>query len=172
VAIVGQQARAALGGHYQHEVDLQSLFKDVASDYLCEVNVASQLPNALDRAIRTALCRRAPTALVIPSDLQEEPYSPPSHAFKQVPSSPSNNGYPVVRPNPDLLRRAADTLNEGSKVAILVGQGARGDADQVRQLAEIAGAGVAKALLGKDILPDDLPYVTGSIGLLGTLPEL
>ncbi len=88
VAIVGQTARSAMGGSYQQEVDLQSLFKDVASEYLVEVNVAEQLPNALDRAIRTAQAQRAPTALIIPSDLQEESYSPPAHAFKQVPSSP------------------------------------------------------------------------------------
>src|SRR5918997_272494 len=87
VAIVGQTARAAMGGHYQQEVDLQALFKDVASEYLVEVNVADQLPNALDRAFRTAMARRAPTAFIIPSDLQTQEYSPPAHAFKQVPSS-------------------------------------------------------------------------------------
>ena len=86
VAIVGQTARSAVGGAYQQEVDLKSLFKDVASDYLVEVNVAAQLPNALDRAIRTAMTRRAPTAIIIPSDVQEEPYEAPGHEFKQVPS--------------------------------------------------------------------------------------
>src|SRR5438067_3897724 len=87
VAIVGQTARSAMGGSYQQEVDLQALFKDVASEYLVEVNVAEQLPNALDRALRTAEARQAPTALIIPADLQEETYHPPQHAFKQVPSS-------------------------------------------------------------------------------------
>jgi pyruvate dehydrogenase (quinone) len=164
VAIVGQTARSAMGGHYQQEVHLQALYKDVASDYLVEVNVASQLPNALDRAIRTAETRRAPTAVVIPSDLQEDPYSPPGHEFKQVPSSPPSDGYPVVRPAADLIQRAAEILNAGSKVAILVGQGARSAAAQVWEVAELTGAGVAKALLGKDVLPDDLPFVTGSIG--------
>src|SRR4051794_25539697 len=130
VAIVGQTARSAMGGHYQQEVDLQSLFKDVASDFLVEVNVASQLPNALDRAIRTAQTRHAPTALIIPADLQEEPYSPPGHEFKQVPSSPPSNGYPVLRPADNLVRQAADILNAGSKVAILIGQGARSAATQ------------------------------------------
>jgi pyruvate dehydrogenase (quinone) len=171
VAIVGQTARSAMGGHYQQEVDLQTLFKDVASDYLVEVNVANQLPNALDRAIRTAQTRRAPTAVIIPSDLQEEPYSPPGHEFKHVPSSPPSNGYPVLRPAEGLVQRAADILNAGDKVAILIGQGARSAAAQVRQIADLTGAGVAKALLGKDVLPDDLPYVTGSIGLLGTRPS-
>ena len=69
------------------------------------------------------------------------------------------------------IARAAEVLNAGEKVAILVGQGARGAADEVRQVADLPGAGVAKALLGKDVLPDDLPYVTGSIGLLGTRPS-
>src|SRR5436190_10361347 len=86
VAIVGQTARSAMGGSYQQEVDLQSLFKDVASEYLVEVNVPEQLPNALDRAMRVAQAQRAPTAVIIPSDLQEQDYSPPRHAFKQVPS--------------------------------------------------------------------------------------
>ena len=171
VAIVGQTARSAMGGHYQQEVDLQSLFKDVASDYLVEVNVASQLPNALDRAMRTAQTRHSPTAVIIPSDLQEESYAPPGHAFKEVPSSPPNDGHPVLRPTEDVIEHAADILNAGSKVAILIGQGARAAAAQVRQVAELTGAGVAKALLGKDVLPDDLPYVTGSIGLLGTRPS-
>ncbi|WP_115944910.1 MULTISPECIES: thiamine pyrophosphate-requiring protein [Amycolatopsis] len=171
VAIVGQTARSAMGGSYQQEVDLQPLFKDVASEYLVEVNVAEQLPNALDRAIRTALAKRAPTAVIIPNDLQEEPYSAPKHAFKHVPSSPPGFPHPVVIPPEDELARAADVLNAGEKVAILIGQGARNAAAEVREIAELTGAGVAKALLGKDVLPDDLPYVTGSIGLLGTRPS-
>jgi pyruvate dehydrogenase (quinone) len=171
VAIVGQTARSAMGGYYQQEVDLQSVFKDVARDYLVEVNVASQLPNALDRAIRTALTRRAPTALIIPSDLQEERYSPPGHEFKQVPSSDPNFTRPVLVPQEAEIQRAAELLNAGLKVAILVGQGARAAAAEVTEVAELTGAGVAKALLGKDVLPDDLAYVTGSIGLLGTRPS-
>ena len=171
VAIVGQTARSAMGGSYQQEVDLQALFKDVAADYLVEVNVANQLPNALDRAIRTAWTRRAPTALIIPADLQEEPYEPPAHEFKHVPSSGPGEAVGVPAPAEEDVRRAADILNSGSKLAILIGQGARNAAEQVRQVADVTGAGVAKALLGKDVLPDDLPYVTGAIGLLGTRPS-
>ncbi|KDN17986.1 thiamine pyrophosphate-requiring protein [Amycolatopsis rifamycinica] len=171
VAIVGQTARSAMGGSYQQEVDLQALFKDVASEYLVEVNVAEQLPNALDRAIRTAESSRCPTALIIPADLQEEAYSPPQHAFKQVPSSPPGTAWSRPVPADADLDAAAEVLNAGEKVAILVGQGARGAAAEVRQVAEVTGAGVAKALLGKDVLPDDLPWVTGSIGLLGTRPS-
>jgi pyruvate dehydrogenase (quinone) len=171
VAIVGQTERSAMGGAYQQEVDLQSLFKDVASDYLVEVNVAEQLPIALDRAFRTALARRAPTAVIIPSDVQTLDYTPPAHAFKQVPSSGPGAPAPTLMPAEADVARAAEILNAGEKVAILVGQGARNAAAQVREVAEVLGAGVAKALLGKDVLSDELPYVTGAIGLLGTRPS-
>lgn len=171
VAIVGQTARSAMGGSYQQEIDLQTLYKDVASDYLVEVNVSSQLPNALDRAFRTAMARRSPTAVIIPSDLQEENYEPPQHAFKQVPSSPPGALPSTTLPPTGEIQRAAEVLNAGSKVAILIGQGARGAAEEVIEVAELTGAGVAKALLGKDVLPDDLPFVTGPIGLLGSRPS-
>jgi pyruvate dehydrogenase (quinone) len=167
VAIVGQTNRSAMGGSYQQEVDLASLFKDVASEYLEVVNVPEQLPNVLDRAIRTALSQHAPTAIIIPADVQELPYSAPGHAFKMVPSSlgmeTSNNV-----PDQQAVARAAEVLNAGEKVAILIGQGARDARREVIEAADVLGAGVAKALLGKDVLPDDLPFVTGSIGLLGT----
>ena len=170
VAIVGQTERSAMGGSYQQEVDLQALFSNVASEYLVEVNVPEQLPLAIDRAFRTAMTRRAPTAIIIPSDLQAEAYSPPQHAFKQVPSSPPPLHAPTVVPHSAEIARAAEVLNAGQRVAILVGQGARGAADEVAQVADVLGAGVAKALLGKDVLSDELPFVTGSIGILGTRP--
>lgn len=171
VAIVGQTERSAMGGAYQQEVDLQAVFKDVASEYLVEVNVPEQLPNALDRAFRTAVTRQAPTVVIIPSDLQAENYSPPGHEFKHVPSSAPGLNAPTLLPNADDVTRAAEILNAGQRVAILVGQGARGAAAEVEQVADVLGAGVAKALLGKDVLSDDLPFVTGSIGLLGTRPS-
>ncbi|MFI5719446.1 thiamine pyrophosphate-requiring protein [Nocardia sp. NPDC051750] len=171
VAIVGQTARSAMGGNYQQEVDLQSLFKDVAADYLVEVNVASQLPNALDRAFRTAMTRRSPTVVIIPADLQEETYLPPEHEFKQVPSSPPSSQPTTLTPPPAELERAADVLNRGSRVAVLIGQGARTAAAEVVEVTELTGAGIAKALLGKDVLSDELPFVTGAIGLLGTRPS-
>ena len=170
VAIVGQTNRSAMGGSYQQEVDLLSLYKDVASDYVQMVTVPEQLPNVLDRAIRTALTQRAPTAVIIPADVQELPYSPPTHEFKMVPSS---LGFvrPQVAPDDGAIVRAAEVLNAGQKVALLVGNGARGAAAEVEQVAEVLGAGAAKALLGKDVLSDELPWVTGSIGLLGTRPS-
>ena len=170
VAIVGQTNRSAMGGSYQQEVDLISLYKDVASEYVQMVTVPKQLPNVLDRAIRVAQAERAPTALIIPADVQELEYSAPEHAFKMVPSSLGTD-WPVPVPGDDAVGRAADVLNAGTKVAILAGQGARGARAELEQVAEVLGAGVAKALLGKDVLPDDLPYVTGAIGLLGTRPS-
>jgi pyruvate dehydrogenase (quinone) len=170
VAIVGQTNRSAMGGSYQQEVDLLSLFKDVASEYVQMVTVPEQLPNVLDRAIRTALAERAPTAVIIPSDVQELEYSAPTHAFKMVPSSIGVD-WPAAVPGDEAIMRAADVLNSGSKVAMLAGQGARGARRELEEVAELLGAGVAKPLLGKDVLSDELPYVTGSIGLLGTRPS-
>ncbi|MEU1291700.1 thiamine pyrophosphate-requiring protein [Streptomyces sp. NPDC005840] len=170
VAIVGQTDRTAMGGSYQQEVDLLSLYKDVASDFCEMVTVPEQLPNVLDRAIRTAYARRSVTAIVIPADVQELDYTPPTHDFKMVPSSLGTGAYAPV-PTAAEITRAAEVLNAGEKVAVLIGQGARGARTEVEELADTLGAGVAKALLGKDALPDDLPYVTGSIGLLGTRPS-
>jgi pyruvate dehydrogenase (quinone) len=170
VAIVGQTNRSAMGGSYQQEVDLLSLFKDVASEYVQMVTVPEQLPNVLDRAIRTAMAERAPTALIIPADVQELEYSAPAHAFKMVPSSLGTD-WPVTAPQDEAVLRAAEVLNAGSKVAILAGQGARGARRELEEIAELLGAGVAKPLLGKDVLSDELPYVTGAIGLLGTRPS-
>ncbi|MEV2215541.1 thiamine pyrophosphate-requiring protein [Streptomyces sp. NPDC050997] len=170
LAIVGQTHRTAMGGSYQQEVDLHTLYKDVASDFLETVTVPEQLPNVLDRAIRTAYGRRCPTAIIIPGDVQELGYSAPTHEFKMVPSSLDHRSSTAV-PSEGSLRRAAEILNAGDKVAILVGQGAAGARTEVERVAEMLGAGVAKALLGKDALSDELPYVTGSIGLLGTRPS-
>ncbi|MFB7762109.1 thiamine pyrophosphate-requiring protein [Streptomyces xiamenensis] len=170
VAIIGQTNRSAMGGSYQQEVDLANLFKDVASDFLETVTVPEQLPNVLDRAIRTAYGRRTVTAVIVPADVQELEYEAPSHAFKMVPSS-LGLGRSAPVPAREDLERAAAVLNAGERVAVLVGQGAAGARAEVEQAAEVLSAGVAKALLGKDVLSDELPYVTGAIGLLGTRPS-
>jgi pyruvate dehydrogenase (quinone) len=167
VAIVGQTNRSAMGGAYQQEVDLVSLFKDVCSDYVQMCMVPQQLPNLIDRAIRIAMTEKSPTALIFPADVLELEYQPPEHAFKQVPSS-LGLARATMRPAEDDVREAANILNAGSKVALLVGQGAAGCVEEITQVADLLGAGAAKALLGKDVLPDTLPWVTGSIGLLGT----
>jgi pyruvate dehydrogenase (quinone) len=170
VAIVGQTARTAMGGSYQQEVDLASIFKDVAG-YVETVTVPEQMPMVLDRAIRVASGRHEPAVVIIHSDVQELEYSAPTHAFKMVPSSkaPSESG--GACPDAASLDQAAEILNAGEKVAVLAGSGARGADIELMQLADVLGAGIAKALLGKDVLSDELPYVTGSIGLLGTRPS-
>ncbi|PZS05112.1 MAG: thiamine pyrophosphate-requiring protein, partial [Pseudonocardiales bacterium] len=170
VAIVGQTERSAMGGSYQQEVDLLTLFKDVCSDYVQMCTVPQQLPNLIDRAIRIAQSEHAPTCIIFPSDVLDLPYEAPEHAFKQVPSSLGMTTS-TERPDDAAVRQAADILNAGEKVALLVGQGARGCVEELTQIADLLGAGAAKALLGKDVLSDELPWVTGSIGLLGTIPS-
>ena len=171
VAIVGQQARSALGGHYQQEVDLQSLFKDVAGAYVHTVSTPVQVRHLVDRAVRIAAQERTVTCVIVPNDVQEmEAVDTPPHAHGTIHSGVGRS-VPDVLPAEADLKRAADVLNAGKKVAILAGAGALNATDQVMQAAEKLGAGVAKALLGKAALPDDLPYVTGSIGLLGTRPS-
>ena len=168
VAIVGQTERSAMGGSYQQEVDLLSLFKDVCSDYVQMCTVPQQLPNLIDRAMRIAQSEHAPTCIIFPSDVFDLPYEAPGHVFKQVPSS-LGLAEATVTPSPEAIRQAADILNDGGRVAVLVGQGARDCIPELTTIADLLGAGAAKALLGKDVLPDDLPWVTGSIGLLGTM---
>jgi len=170
LAIAGQQARSGIGGHYQQEVDLKSLFKDVASAFVQEAAVPTQVRHLADRAIRIAVGERRVTALIFPNDLQDLPYQEPPRRHGTV---HSGIGYsvPKVVPYERDLRRAADVLNAGKKVAILVGAGALHATDEVIAVADRLHAGAAKALLGKAALPDDLPWVTGSIGLLGTKPS-
>ncbi len=170
VAIVGQQATTALGSSYQQEVDLVSLFKDVAGEYVTMITTPEQLDVSVDRAMRIAAAERTVTCLIVPNDVQEQDAVDPPHAFKVAPGSVGFT-WPEVAPDDADIRRAADILNAGERVAILVGQGARRAADEVSTVADLLGAGVAKALLGKDVLADDLPFVTGSIGLLGTKPS-
>ncbi len=168
LAIVGQQARMGLGGNYQQEVDLVTLFKDVASEYDQMATEPVQIRHLIDRAHRISLDQRTVTALIIPNDLAEEPaVEEPPREHGAVVSAP---GYsqPRIVPTRTDLQRAAEILNGGEKVAMLVGQGALGATDEVIETAELLGAGIARALLGRTAVPDDLPFVTGSIGLLGT----
>ncbi|HMI70364.1 MAG TPA: thiamine pyrophosphate-requiring protein, partial [Solirubrobacteraceae bacterium] len=171
VAIVGQQKRMSLGGDYQQEVDLRSLFKDVAHEFVGECVDARQAAHLVDRAVRIARSERTVTAIIVPSDVQELPYEEPPRVHGALYAGKPGYHEPLVRPGDDELRRAAEVLNAGSKVAILVGQGARHATDEVIEVAELLGAGVAKALNGRAALPDDLPFVTGAIGLLGTKPS-
>lgn len=171
VAIVGQQAQSALGGDYQQEIDLTSLFKDVANEYVHMASSPAQVRHLVDRAIRIAKDQRSVTCVILPSNLQEmEAVETPPRAHGTI---HSGVGYERSRTVPEEahLERAASVLNEGSKVAMLVGAGALHATEEVIEVAERLGAGVAKALLGRAAVPDDLPYVTGAIGLLGTNPS-
>ncbi len=170
VAIVGQSARTALGGNYQQEVDLQNLFKDVAGEYVQTITSPVAARQVIDRAVRIAITERAPTCIIIPKDVQDLEDEKPPHKHNTV---HTGMGYfaPYIIPRKEDLQRAADLLNEGKKVAMLIGAGAKHAAAEVTEVADLLGCGVAKALLGKTVLPDTLPFVTGGIGLLGTKPS-
>jgi len=170
VAIVGQASRLAIGGAYQQEVDLPSLFKDVASEFVNTAMAPAQVRHLVDRAVRVALAERTVTCIVFPHDLQDEEMAQPPHAHSTVHSGTGWTS-PRVIPRDEDLRRAADLLNACEKPAILVGAGAMRATDEIIEVADILGTCIAKALLGKSAVPDDLPFVTGSIGLLGTKPS-
>lgn len=168
VAIVGQQTRLALGTDFMQEVDLANLYKDVAGDYVQVAMVAQQVRHLLDRAIRIAKAERAVTCLIIPVDVQTEDAKP--HPKREHGQSFTGIGYsaPRVVPQQSELIKAAEVLNSGEKIAMLVGSGCLGATEEVLSVADVLQAGVAKALLGKAVLSDELPFVTGAIGLLGT----
>jgi len=170
VAIVGQQKRMSLGGSYQQEVDLQVLFKDVASEFVQVCMEPAQAQHLIDRAIRIAKVTRSPTCVIVPNDVQEADYEAPPREHGAIFSSIGFSD-PLVVPRQEDLERAAAVLNAGERVAILIGQGALHAAPEVERVADLLAAGVAKALNGRAALPDDLPFVTGSIGLLGTKPS-
>ncbi len=171
VAIVGQSATTALGSAYQQEVDLQSLFKDVASEYCVTVSSPVAARHAIDRALRIALDQRTVTCVIFPKDIQEE---------KAVPDPPQRHDHALTgigSPTPHMipqrqdLESAAKILNEGERVAMLVGAGALGASAEVLEVAELLGAGVAKSWLGKAVVAESVAYCTGHIGLLGTKPS-
>lgn len=170
VAIVGQQARTSLGGDYQQEVDLISLFKDVAKEYVHMVSEPNQMQQLIDRAIRIAKAERTVTCIILPNDIQELDAEKQPRIHGAI---GTGIGFPhinIVPPETE-LQKTAKLLNEGEKVAILVGAGALHAGEEIKKIAELLGAGVAKALLGRAVLPDELPYMTGAIGLLGTKPS-
>ncbi len=168
VAIVGQQARPSLGSHFQQEIDLLALFRDVAGAYVQMIVHPEQARHVIDRAVRIALAERTVTCIILPHDVQEAAAVPiPPHEHGRMHSSVGYQAPRVLPQNTDLAR-AAEVLNAGNRIAMLVGSGALGAGEEVRVVADTLGAGVAKALLGKAVLPDDLPFVTGTVGWLGT----
>jgi len=170
VAIVGQQARMSLGTDYQQEIDLVSLYKDVAGDYVHMITDAPQARHLIDQAVRIALARRTVTAIIVPNDIQDLEMADPPRTHGAV---FSGTGYRPGHLVPDSgdLDAAAAVLDEGKKVAILAGAGCKEAVDEVLALADKLGAGVAKAILAKTMIPDDVDYVTGTVGLLGTEPS-
>jgi pyruvate dehydrogenase (quinone) len=170
VAIVGQAARAAMGGDYQQEVDLNTLFKDVAHEYVQTVQTPEAARHVIDRAFRIARAASTVTCVILPKDVQEMSAESPPHKHDTVHSSAAQS-VPRVVPTADDLARAAKILNAGERVAMLVGAGALGASTEVLGCADLLGAGVAKALLGRTVIPDDVPICTGAIGLLGTKPS-
>jgi pyruvate dehydrogenase (quinone) len=169
LAICGQAEATVRGSSYQQELNLDRMLSDVA-EFVQEASSPAQVRHLVDRAIRVAIAGNAVSALILPKDIQDSDYEEPkvAHGFTR-----SGVGYsrPKIIPETADIEKAAAVLNGGSKVAILVGAGARGAAREVLETADLLGAGIAKALLGKDVLPDDLPHVTGAIGLLGTEPS-
>jgi pyruvate dehydrogenase (quinone) len=171
LAIVGQQKRMGLGSHFQQEVDLVSLYKDVASEYVHVLMVPAQAAHLVDRAVRIAKATRSVTCIIVPDDVAEMDHEDPPRAHGATFSGEGLPNPPRLVPQEENIVRAAEVLNEGQKVAMLIGAGAYGAAEEVKEVADLLGCGVAKALNGRAALPDDLPYVTGSIGLLGTKPS-
>ena len=171
VAIVGQTFARAIGGDFQQEVKLLQLYSDVASAFCEQANVPSTIRHLIDRAMRIAQTERTVTCVIVPADVQDMDAVPEQpHATHTV---HTGIGYWPGRrvPTQSQLQAAADILDAGEKVAMLVGQGALDATDEVIAVADTLGAGIAKALLGKAAVPDDIPYCTGSIGLLGTKPS-
>jgi pyruvate dehydrogenase (quinone) len=171
LAIVGQQARAAIGGNYQQEVDLESLFKDVAGEFVHTASVPAQMRHLVDRAVRIAYDQRTVTCIIVPNDVQNlDAVQTPPRAHGTIHSGVGRAARRAVPPDAE-LQRAAEILNAGTKLAILAGAGALHATEELIEVAELTGGGIAKALLGKAAVPDDLPFVTGAIGLLGTKPS-
>ncbi|SEK24394.1 pyruvate dehydrogenase (quinone) [Sphingomonas palmae] len=169
LAIAGQAETTVRGASYQQELNLDRMFADVA-DFVQEAVAPAQLRHLVDRGLRVAKARNGVTVLILPKDVQDMTWEEPKRAHGFTRSGPGYSA-PRIVPHDADLRRAAEVLNAGRKVAIVIGAGARNAADEVVAAAERLGAGAAKALLGKDVLPDDLPFVTGAIGLLGTKPS-
>ncbi|MDP9566996.1 UNVERIFIED_ORG: pyruvate dehydrogenase (quinone) [Kosakonia oryzae] len=169
LAISGQAESTARGASYQQEMNLDRVFADVAN-FVQEAASPAQVRHLVDRGVRIAIAQNGVGVVILPKDIQDEEWQPPAHTHGFTHSAAGYQRPRVIPHNRD-LQRAAEVLNAGKKVAILIGAGARNAAVEVVQTANVLGAGVAKALLGKDVLPDDAPFVTGSIGLLGTEPS-
>jgi pyruvate dehydrogenase (quinone) len=167
VAIVGQQSRTVLGSAYMQEIELTVLFKDVAAQFVQQVNAPEQLPMVLDRAFRTAKATSSPCVVILPHDIQSAPAPELEQEHGVVVTAPSWSTS-VKTPRTEDLDAAAAILNGARKVALLVGQGARHAGAEVVAVAEQLGAGIATSLLGKPYVDETLPFAAGTMGHLGT----
>ncbi len=168
VAIVGQQLTTVLGSAYQQEIDLVRLFGDVCAQFVQQASTAEQVPMLVDKAFRTALATRSPTCVILPHDVQTAPAPDESaHEHGVLVTGPGLRPARVL-PYDEDIRAAAEVLNSGERVAILVGQGAYAAAPEIVELADRLGAGLAASLLGKPVLDENLPFHTGVMGHLGT----
>jgi pyruvate dehydrogenase (quinone) len=171
LAITGHTFHDLIGTHYQQDVDLDKLFADVAA-YNERVMGPAHVQNVLDEAIKTALARRTICHVNIPKDIQEWDASDAPRSKANIPEHSADlfaRSSPV--PSESLLRQAADIINGGAKVAILAGRGCLGAREEIVQLADKVAGPIIKPLLGKGVVPDDSPFTTGGIGLLGTAPS-
>ena len=167
VAIVGQQNRSVLGSGYMQEVNLEVLFSDVAAQYVQTVQTPEQLPMVLDRAFRTALATRSPTAVIVPHDVQKADVPPLPHEHGIVVTAAEYRA-PVVEPRAADLDEAVALVAAGERPVVFVGQGAADARDEVVAIAERLGAAVVTSLLGKPVVDESLPFVAGTMGHLGT----
>jgi pyruvate dehydrogenase (quinone) len=168
VAIVGQQQSTALGSAYQQEIDLVRLFGDVCAQFVQQAQTAEQVPMLIDKAFRTALATRSPTCVILPHDVQTLPApDPTAQGHGVMVTSPGFRPARVV-PRDEDIQAAADVLQSGERIAIFVGQGAYGAADEIIELADRLGAGITASLLGKPVIDETRPRHTGVMGHLGT----
>jgi len=167
VAIIGQQNRSVLGSGYMQEIDLLNVTKDVASHFNQLVSTPEQVPMVIDRAFRAALATSQPTVVILPHDVQQAPAPEHEQAHGTVLTAPRWSRQQVL-PSDEDLARAAEVLNAGNKVALLVGQGARSAGRQVVDVAERLGAGITTSLLGKPYVDERLPFAAGTMGHLGS----
>ncbi len=171
LAITGQTYHDLLGMRYQQEVDLLSLFKDVAV-FDQQVMGAAHVRSLTDAACRAALADRGVAHITFPVDFQEQDVDDDERSKKNVEGHTSHVWRPpIVVPCNDDLRAAADVVNSGKKTVILAGRGALGAGPELEALADLLAAPIVKPLLGKAVVPDDSPFTTGGIGLLGTEPS-
>jgi pyruvate dehydrogenase (quinone) len=160
-----------IGTHYQQDVDLDKLFMDVAA-YNERVMGPAHVQNVVDEAIKTALARRTVAHITIPKDVQDWTDSDAERSEANIPKHSADIYAPACPlPPAELLQQAAAVINEGSKVAILAGRGCLNARAELLEFAERVGGVIVKPLLGKAVVPDDNPFTTGGIGLLGTAPS-